>query len=295
MNIVTFGSRFYGGQIDRIDAGLSELGHDISVLNGPELELIYSNDATGFSKAIELWKSLGQKPKLIFNVLDVPYWVREWPQIQIEWANLLKIPNRVTCISDTVRLDIKKYFNIDAQVIYNPIKPVYIVPNLKRDIFSLFVGRALSPNKRVMSLVLPLYIELSKFFGDDCVHFAGSEPTGFGIYHGIVSDEELNMLYNRSVFTLIPSKQEGLNLPLIESLCAGSIPIVCNDMSTASEFAPPEFQCDPTPMAMYNKMRELSQDLDKCHNICGEFARAYSYIFSPKKVAQNILEVYNSL
>ena len=45
----------------------------------------------------------------------------------------------------------------------------------------------------------------------------------------------------------MPSKAEGLGLPMIEGMICGSIPITCSDNFTAKEFSPKEFICDPNP------------------------------------------------
>ena len=51
---------------------------------------------------------------------------------------------------------IKNYLGLNSIVIYNPIKPVNYLPNIEKDIFYIFVGRARSPNKRVKEIIFPL-------------------------------------------------------------------------------------------------------------------------------------------
>lgn len=296
MNISCFGARFYGGQIDRIENEFKILGHDI---NSSDFQnIIYSNDMAHADDAIFAFSNQIGNCRLLLNVLDCPSWVNEWPKIREEWSVKLKKADKVTCISKAVQNDIQKYFNIYAEVIYNPVKPVYYMPDAKQDILALFVGRAMAPNKRVREIIFPLYKMLVPFFGENCIHFVGSENTGFGINHGVVSDSELNELYNRSVFTLISSSNEGLNLPLIESIIAGSIPIVCHDMSTALEFAPKFTLCEPSPIGMYNKMFECAQ-LIKTNFVHDSelnlYAQKYASQFSSKSVASNILKVYDSI
>lgn len=294
MNIHTVGARFFADQISRIDQGLIELGYNVNSFLGPP-DFIYSNDASNYDVAIGKWLNWDKEPKLILNVLDCPAFLPEWNSIHDKLVGQLGCANKVTCISKTVQKDIKDYFDIDAAVIYNPIKPVYYISDLKRDIPFLFVGRALSPNKRVIEILRPLYDALVPYWGKDCIQFVGSENPQFGKYLGIVSDEQLNLIYNRSIFGLISSAQEGLNLPLIEMLCTNVKPIVCRDMATASEFSPAEFLCDPTPEAMFSKAKEIGANLPKYDAICEEYARKYSEQFSPKSVAQNIISVYNQI
>lgn len=294
MKISTFGSRFYGGQIDRIDSGFIELGHELN--QGGSNDLIYANDIPHAGEAIECHRAHSNTCKLILNILDVPHWIPEWPRIEPEWRSKLLSANKVTCISKTVQNDIKLFLDIDADVIYNPIKPIFPLKKDSRKIFSLFVGRAHAPNKRVKEIIYPLYQFLLKNFknAENMIHFVGSEDPGFGIYHGVVSDNELNELYNNSAFVLISSKQEGLNLPLIEALCAESIPIVCNDMSTAQEFSPPECLCSPSSQGMIEKFTDV-EFLSSIDNICATYGELYREKFSPKSISENILKVYSSI
>lgn len=300
MIVSAHGSRFYGGQIDRIELGFCQLGHVLGYKLHNKPDLIYSNDAPYYDEAIEKWLSFQKEPKLILNILDIPHWLPEWPKIKQEWLPKLSLADKVTCISQTVQKDVYAHLGINAEVIYNPIKPVYPLPDFNprtdKDIFALFVGRALAPNKRVRELVKPLNDMLIQELGKNfSIHIVGSENPGFGTYHGIVNDEELNKLYNRSIFTIISSKQEGLNLPLIESLCAHSIPIVCKDMSTADEFSPPELICEPTVTGMIDKITSDEFIFNSIENIWHKYGTLYRVKFSPKSIASNIISVYNTL
>ena len=40
--------------------------------------------------------------------------------------------------------------------------------------------------------------------------------------------EELNQLYNSTKYLLLPSKYEGIGLPMIEALICGTFPITCS-------------------------------------------------------------------
>ena len=61
---------------------------------------------------------------------------------------------------------------------------------------------------------------------------------------------------------MLPSKFEGLGLPMIEAMMAGSIPITCSDNPTALELSPPEFICEPTESDFLNKILELNEKLE---------------------------------
>ncbi len=291
MQISTFGSRFYGGQVDRIDNGFKELNHHVNDFLGPP-NLIYCNDGSHFDQAISKWVNWEKKPKLILNVLDVPHWIPEWKNIYETWVAQLNCASQVTCISEAVKQDIYNHFLLDASVIYNPVKSVHYIPETKKDIMCLFVGRCRAPNKRVREILWPLYNNLVPHFGEDCMHFVGSENSGFGVNHGVVSDEELNLLYNRSLFGMISSSYEGLNLPMIEMCLTNCKPIICRDMSTAEELGPPEFLCNGDPKSMFDKMKEISSNLPKYDDILNEYGKKYSQQFSSLQVAKNIISVY---
>src|SRR5690554_5556844 len=106
MNILTFGARFYADQISRIDFAFKELGHRVNDFLG-SMDFIYCNDAPHYDHAISKWLSLDKKPKLILNVLDVPYWIPDWLQIFDKCVGQLNCADKVTCISKTVQKDIK--------------------------------------------------------------------------------------------------------------------------------------------------------------------------------------------
>ncbi len=276
MIISTFGARFYGSTIQRIESGFIELGHILpsSTIDNalPEFpDLVYCNDIEHADEAIKEWEKLDKKPKLILSVLDLPTFLPEWPVIAPKWRSKLLLADKVTCISKTVSKDILEQFNLIADTVYNPIKPVYYIPDMPRNILCIFVGRCNAINKRKNEILWPLYKSLVPYYGDDCMHFVGNEFSGFGVNWGVVSDEKLNELYNRSVFGMICSKNEGLNLPLIEAIFTNCKPIIARDMSTADEFGIPELFCDPTPEAFFYKLKEVAENMPKYDKLCEDY------------------------
>ena len=294
MNISTFGARFYGGQIDRLDDAFKNLGHNVNSFLG-QPDLIYSNDISNADKAVAKWMDWDKKPKLIINVLDCPDFLQEWKdKIYHEFIGKLGSADKVTCISKYTQSQLKRYFLIDAPVIYNPIKPVYYIPNTPKTIFSLFVGRLGAVNKRAKEILWPLWLNLQSL-GPDVLHIVGGEYLGFGVKRGIVSDEELNDIYNHSFFYLVTSKQEGQNLPLIESIMGGCIPIICKDMTTAAEFGIPELFCEPTAAGMYQKIKDVCNNVDYYDSLCARYREEYKDMFTGRAVAQRILDVYKNI
>ena len=123
MIISTHGARFYGGQIDRIDNGLRELGHLVNV-DQYNVDLIYCNDESHYSDAIYT-KTYNKHAKLILNVLDVPTFIPEWAKIAPEWRSRLLLSDKVTSISKFTQNSLKESLGMDSICIYNPVKKVY--------------------------------------------------------------------------------------------------------------------------------------------------------------------------
>jgi hypothetical protein len=97
MIIFTCGSRFYGGQVDRVDNGFIELGHEVNT-DQYNINLIYANDPGHFSDAIYL-KTFNKNARLILNVLDVPTFLPNINLIKSEWLPKLLLADKVTSIS----------------------------------------------------------------------------------------------------------------------------------------------------------------------------------------------------
>ena len=267
--------------VSRVEEGLENNGV-IFVNENPDL--IYKNEDF-FDEAIEFKKTCTSNPFVIFNILDLQ--VRN-PNYDIEkLKEQLRHANVVTCISHTVKNQIKQYLNIDAEVIYNPIKDISF-KNLKRNIPFLYVGRANDQNKRFFLIK----DALQKFNGQTGLVICGSENPNFGHYIGIIDDERLNHIYNTSRFVLLPSKFEGLGLSMIEGMIAGAIPITCNDNPTALEFSPKEFICDPNQQAILDKMMEIHKNYSVNQQIALEYGKKYEEIMNKNQVAKNIINIY---
>ena len=107
-------------------------------------------------------------------------------------------------------------------------------------------------------------------------------------------DNELNRLYNSSKYVLLPSKNEGIGLSMIEGMICGSIPITCSDNFTAKEFSPANFICEPNALSIVNKVEELEKSYEKNRKIALEFGAKYKVQFGKKNIAQNIINIFNS-
>ena len=288
IKVSILGADGYTCQIPRIKEGMLSLGHIIS-MDSPDL--IYSNDPKGYTEALIL-KRKYPNAYLILNFLDVPWHIENIEkQTELLAKNILSQADSVSVISFKVKKDLAKFYNKKIHVIYNPSKDVgYDEKIIKNNLF-LYVGRANDPVKRI-DLV---HKTLSKIDGGEKnIKICGSENPGFGNYLGVVSDKDLNRLYNSSKFVLLPSKAEGIGLPMIEGMICGAIPIACSDNLTSKEFLPPDFICEPNSQAIANKIEELDKEYEVKRSLALEFGKKYKTQFNKKNIAINIMNLFNS-
>jgi len=284
VTIKTFGWRNIAlDQISRIDAGLRMNGCSF-VEQSPDI--IYSNNDM-YDDALEYAQNQINKPFIILNVLDL--------QIGNKTYNLDKVKHQllqadaITCISQTVQKQIKDELNLNATVIYNPTKDITYDPRVDRSIPFLYVGRANDPRKR-FSLIKETFKDHPEI--NQTLAVCGSENPNFGIYTGILADEDLDLLYNSCRFLLLPSSFEGLGLPMIEAMLAGAIPIACSDNLTAIELCPNEFISDPNPKSFMAKLVEINKDYSKFQKISLEYAEKYKVLMNKNTVAEKIINIY---
>ena len=288
IKVSILGADGYTCQIPRIKEGMELLNHTLSE-DCPDL--IYSNDSSGYEKALLLKKKY-PKAYLMLNFLDIPW---HMPNIQRQTELLVKNyflkADVITAISFKVKKDISKFYNKKIHVIYNPIKDVYFDENVKKNNIFLYVGRASDSVKR-FNLVRESLLKIKD--GEKNIKICGSQNPNFGDYLGIVKDQDLNELYNSSQYILLPSVNEGIGLPMIEGMICGAIPITCSDNLTAKEFSPPDFICKPDAQSIVNKIEELNKDYDCKRELALKFGEKYKIQFDKRTIAKNIIEIFNS-
>ena len=288
IKVSIFGADGYTCQIPRIKEGMKSMGH---ILSEEDPDLIYANDPTGYKKAILLNKKYPNS-YLMLNFLDVPWHfpnVNKQTKLLVE--HFLSKANMVTVISFKVKRDLSKFLDKKIEVIYNPTKDVFYDKNIKKNNNFLYVGRANDPVKRI-NLVKESLLKINNAVKE--IKICGSENPSFGNYMGVISDVELNKLYNSSKFVLLPSKAEGIGLPMIEAMICGAIPITCTDNLTAEEFSPTEFICDPNPESIVNKIKELDKEYENKRKIAIKLGEKYKIKFCKKSVAKKIVDIFNS-
>lgn len=307
MKIATFGARFFGGQVSRIDEGFLKLGHEI---NYEFPDIIFSNDPGYYEEAYKL-KEKNPKAKLILNVLDIPphyidsskYDISRYPYIHNPNRNFdpetlivwLKKADIITCICEEVQWQLKNWCGFDSIVILNPIKDVsYLNIHVQNKIKNkrgipykyLYVGRACDINKR-FNLVYKTMIEL----GDpaDSLAVIGSENPGWGDYYGVQEDNILNYFYNSVEYFMFPSAFKSIGLPALEAVVCKTIPIVTNDDPVTKEFW--------KDIGVHvDKITESILDPDwnkKAKKFIEEYSEIYKQKFNKITIAKNIINLYN--
>jgi len=286
--VTVLGANKYINQIPRIKEGLKELGY---IISRESPNLIYSNDPSGYEEAITLKKAY-PNAYLIFNFLDIPW---HHPNIEKKTEFFVKHfllkADAVTVISFKVKEDLSKFYNKRIDVIYNPIKDVYLDEKIKKNNVFFYVGRVFDSVKR-FNLVRESLLKIKN--GEKKIKICAPKDPGFGNYLGIVKDHELNTLYNSSKFVLLPSMTEGIGLPMIEGMICGAIPITCSDNLTAKEFSPQDFICKPDAQSIVNKIQELDKNYESKRRTALEYGKKYKIQFDKKTIAKNIINIFNS-
>ena len=287
IKVTILGADGYTCQIPRIKEGMELLGHALSE-DSPDL--IYSNDPKGYEKALILKKKY-PNAYLIFNFLDIPWHIENiQKQTELLVKNFFLKADAVSVISSKVQKDLTKFYDKKIHVIYNPIKDIYFDEKIKKNNMFIYVGRANDPIKRI-KLVHDSIIKIPE--GLKNIKICGSENPGFGNYVGVISDKDLNKLYNSSKFVLLPSKAEGIGLPMIEGMICGTIPVTCSDNLTAKEFSPSEFICEPNAQSIVNKIEELDKEYETKREMALKLGEKYKIQFDKKTIAKNIIDVFN--
>lgn len=295
------GSRFHASQVQRIEQGFRELGHEVTphisdadciFINNPPFTQTVADKAAG---------SLKSSAKLIFDVQDIP--VGHIPSFDIAGLTAqLRQADAVTSISATTQADVKRLCGLDSTVVFQPTMPIVRTGIKTYPYRALFVGRVNDPNKG--SLYLAAALQNLGFQPKELVTVGMEAPIYGGDFWGVATEAALNALYNSVDFVCCTTKFGGIELPMLEAMAAGAIPIVCNDLSTRQEFLPsslfPEYdKVDRTPQSIAAFVATFLQDNNAMElmkaRLHAHWATKWQEPFSPRGVAKRITGVYEGL
>ena len=273
MNVHCYGYRGLTGQIDRIEEGFNDLG--ITTLYSLLPDLVYANDIGSWDQAVKTnWPC-----KVILNFLDLPIHLPIDSQKQVKKVKRFAEEGyTITCISKFVQGQLKEYCGVDAPIIYQPAKKIRNL-GLERDIQYLIVGRNRDPQKG-HDITLSVVDGVEGSF--EKLNVVG-ESIGCGFYHGNVSDEKLEEIYNRTKYVFIPSIHDGMGMQLVESVMAGATPISYRWHPTAKEFIEKEL--------VFDSVNDIIDFIKRGGRHNESFYKNYHIKFSGKSIARNILNV----
>jgi len=300
LKVKLYGAKGYTCQVPRLKQGFMGLGCE--VIEGDDFDFVYCNNFEFDKKDSEHKDSaMSNDGFKIFNVLDIPPHIPDFPIDKLK--EQLSQANIVTCISEPVKKQLAN-IGVDSHVIWNPIKDVFFDETLQKKFSCLYVGRGSDPNKR--AFLLRNFVSEVVAVGPDADFslFCQAGQTGHmqftttggdssrGQYLGKVNDLCLNQLYNSSRVVALPSKFEGLGLPMLEAMVCGAIPLVCSD-NPNSKLCPEFCICEPTIESVTKKYQELLNNFPEYQKIIIEhYSSQIQKKFSKFSVAQNIINLY---
>lgn len=283
-------------QVPNLRRGFINQGHYLADWKTSQVDFVFCGNPW-FDELINAKSSKILRTQLIFNVLDIPEHIRDFP-IQKLLCQLSK-SDAVTCISEFVSSQLKKH-GINSEVIYYPMKPVFYTGLKKHPFKVLACGRVNDPNKYFASAVHAL---IRAGYKEEDVVIVGGENPGWGTFLGTVSDETLNELMNSVDYVIMLSKIEGIGLPAIEGAVCGAIPILASHLSTL-----PEFWSESPLGLQYAQsnsvaaVADLMIAIDSDPNAKTQLKKAFRQYandnflpkFSPDAVASRIIDVYRN-
>jgi glycosyltransferase involved in cell wall biosynthesis len=301
------GARCAGGQVDRVEAGFVQLGHQITP-HVSDAALVYSNNL--WSDQLIADKLAGRiSGKYIQNVLDLAPHIPDFPLGRAR--DQLRRADAITTISTFVQNDVRNRLGLESTVIYNPIKDVVrdaAGPTAASDSQNcypyrfMFCGRVNDPAKRCGFGAAALQILGASPL--EVITVGGEPPFYGGMYWGVASDQALRDIYHTVDFVLMPSASEGMGLPAIEAMAVGAIPVICCDLVTREEFFPssvfPEYlSVEPTPQSIATFIARYLNNREEMAafkaRLKAHFAQNWAHKLSGRGVAEAILRVYERI
>lgn len=246
--------------------------------------------------------------KVVTTVHDFTYekyisgpakWMHSWQK-----KRAIMNSDVVICVSHNTARDLMQYYPIDSskiRVVYNGVSEDYNILSEKQEKTSevLFVGaRAGYKNFDLAVDALAKRPELAlSIVGGGPLSQAerkslSEKISGRYTWLGGLSNEELNVVYNRAYALLYPSSYEGFGIPIIEAMRAGcpvvavnasSIPEVAGNAAILTDYADAEL--------FSNALLSVSEEREALVIAGLEQAKKFSW----DKCFRETLQVYNEL
>lgn len=212
----------------------------------------------------------------------------------------------VICISESTKNDMLEFIGETRgqtiKVIHNGVSDIFKNLNLElsKAPYILYVGHR-AGYKNFNSVVAAL-----SFLPDFELHCVGGGPISKNelcnvadsvakrVRHmGFVTDEELNVLYNRAICLVYPSSYEGFGIPVIEAMRAGC-PVVSTDCKAVLEVGQDALTVVPNldPRAIANAILKTTTT-ERSHLVQKGLVVAQDYSWDATH--QQTLDVYRSL
>jgi glycosyltransferase involved in cell wall biosynthesis len=285
LKIATFGYRGPLSLYPALDHEFVRLGHKIVTNEEPN----FMFDCCGTYENILEHSKKYPKAKKIFNTLSADVRNPNWPFVKMR-EQLLQA-DLVTSVSQCTANDIKERTGVECkEITYWPIKDVKHL-NYHKTLDFLFVGRLYNWEKR-----FSLIPEVLKLINYDVKHLmvVGSERPPVGRYIGLVSEDDLNEIYNSTRYVFCPVWREGA-MSMLEACVAGAFPIVCNDNSWVSEFGLDDFASNPIPLDLAKKIMEIEANKTKYTKILDELRPQIIEKFGLTNFANRLIRLYENL
>jgi glycosyltransferase involved in cell wall biosynthesis len=114
------------------------------------------------------------------------------------------------------------------------------------------------------------------------------------LYLGRVADPILAHLYQRALALVFPSKYEGFGLPVCEAMALGC-PVICSPVASLPEVGGDAACYAPLEAPAYlSAMRKMAADTS-FRNDCVQRGHAHARLFSWRRCAEQVLQVYRSV
>lgn len=286
MKIKTFGFRGLVTPLFALENELIKMGHEIVNENTESDLCLNLMTDQEYDKTIE-YKKKFPRCKLILNLLNYP---TDNPIYTEKLPDILSHADLITTVSEFTSRDVLKNTGFNSRALYYPMKSISVL-NLEKDIPFLYVGRLYSSQKR-FDLIPKVLKTLN--IPSNYLLVSGPEYSPYGHNLGFLEEKDLNDMYNRSKFIFCPCYYEG-SMMMIEGVCAGAFPIVCNDNNWVDEFGLQEFSADPNPESLAKKISEILENQDYYKKIIGGLAISYKEKMSVSNVAKRLIMFYNEI